>query len=266
MSIESAITEIAQETGQVIPEPTEVDAPETKDQVWARTARKAPPITKEELRGPETGEPVLPDRSLVAPEITEYLQSKQEVAQDPTTEGIEALRARLEELAAPESEPPTESQVLLEKITALEQRDVERDRATEQRRVEEDEQARQSAFREGVVANINADAEVYPGLIALSLQDNVYFSLYNQLKEGKTVSEADIASKAEQDVWEIYDKLHAIKTKVSDEPTRSVAPQTPITITPDLVANDESWSVKDAIMRGDKRSAKEELWNRINNQ
>ena len=242
-----------------------VDIPppaETQDQVWERTTQNTAPITKEELRGepPKEEEPTLPDRALVAPEIAEYFQTHTQETPDPTLSEVESLRARLEELAAPAPEPTSEMQQLVEKIAAMEQRDLDRAKAAEQKAAEEDEEARMRTYREGVKGNIRSEAEKYPGLIALSLEDNVCNTVINE--RGK-VSEYEVAGKAEAEVWEIYEILHAIKTKnTSEQPTASEAPKPITTLTPDLTAVDEPWSLDDAMKKG-KREAQAELWERI---
>jgi hypothetical protein len=251
-------------TEQVTPEVNEEATPETKEQVWERTLQTEAPITKEELRGedrePEEG--VLPDRALVAPEIAEYLKTVEEPETGAAISEIASLRARMEELAAPIPEEPTEMQQLLQRFNALEQRDLDREQKASERANQEAEEARFRTFHEGVVGNIRAEEDKYPGLIALSLEGNVSTTLINQLQDGKQVSEYDVASKAETELWELYEVLHALKTKTSEDPEPSKAPKPTNTLTPNLTAVDEPWSLEEAMTKG-KRQAQAELWERI---
>jgi hypothetical protein len=246
------------------PEVSEEPTPETKEQVWERTLQTEAPITKEELRGEDhkADETILPDRALVAPEIAEYLKTVEEPETGSAISDIASLRARIEELAAPLPEEPSEMQQLLERFNALEQRDLKRQQDTVEKEEEEAEQARFRTFHEGVVGNIRAEEDKYPGLIALSLEGNVSTTLINQLQDGKQVSEYDVASKAETELWELYDVLHALKTKTSEDPEPSKAPKPTNTLTPNLTAVDEPWSMQDAMTKG-KKQAQAELWNRI---
>jgi len=273
MSIESAISDMAAEAyanndTTFTPPELKENVRETKQQVWERTTRTAPPITKEDLRGePKPDEEtLLPDRALVAPEIAQYLQSKKVPEPNPTLSEVEKLRARIEELAGPEPQQVTETQLLLDKITALETRDLAREQEAREKAESEAEEDRMRTWREGVVSNLRAESNKYPGLIALSLEDNVFYTLFNSLESGKELSEDTVASEAEQDVWKVYDTLHAIKTKVSNDNTPSEAKKIPNTLTPNLVGTDEAWSLQDVLKTKDKRSAQAELWNRINNK
>jgi hypothetical protein len=254
------MTELVQE---VTEEVNETPEPETKEEAWDRMVTKTEaPITKEELRGEEPPEDVLPDRALVAPQIEEYLKGNKEPEQDPTLSEVASLRARIEELAAPKPEEPTEMQTLLDKISALEQRDIQRHQDGLEKEAQEAEEARFRTFQEGVIGNIRAEEDKYPGLIALSLEDNVFNTLVNRLQEGQHTSEDEVASKAEEELWGIYETLHAIKNKTSDDQEPSKAPNIPTTLTPNLTAVDEPWSLEESMKKG-KKQAQAELWNRL---
>jgi hypothetical protein len=254
------MTDIVQE---VTEEVNEAPAPETKEEAWDRMVTKTEtPITKEELRGEEPPEDVLPDRALVAPQIEEYLKGHKEPEQDPTLSEVASLRARIEELATPTPEEPTEMQTLLDKISSLEERDLQRQQDSVDKEALEAEEARFRTFKEGVVGNIRSEEDKYPGLIALSLEDNVFNTLVNMLQEGQQTSEDEVASKAEEELWGIYETLHAIKNKHSDDQEPSKAPNVPTTLTPDLTAVDEPWSLEESMKKG-KKQAQAELWNRL---
>jgi uncharacterized membrane protein len=245
------------------PDVNEETIPETQDQVWERTALKTAPITKEELRGeepPKEDSPVLPDRALVAPEIAEYFQTNKETEQDPALSELASLRARLEELAAPAPEEPSEMQRLLQKIEDLESRDLERERAAREQAEAEAEEARMRTLRDGVVENLRAEPDKYPGLLTLSLEGSVYNTI---VQEQGARSEYEVASEAEEQVWDLYEKLHAIKTRTtSDQEQPSEATKPITTLTPNLTADDEPWSLEDAMSKG-KRQAQAELWARV---
>jgi hypothetical protein len=235
---------------------------ETQEQVWERTALKSAPITKEELRGEENAKedsPVLPDRALVAPEIAEYFQAHKEPETDSTAAAVAKLQSRLEELAAPTPEVPSEMQSVLEKLAALESRDLERTQMAAEKQEQEDEEARMRTMREGIVGNIRAEPEKYAGLLALSLEDSVYNTI---VQEKGARSEYDVAGKAEEEVWDLYEKLHAIKNATSEQAQSSETPKPITTLTPDLTADDEPWSLDKAMEKG-KREAQAELWARV---
>ena len=251
---------------EVTEEVNETPEPETKAQAWDRLVTKTEateaPITKEELRGEEPPEDVLPDRALVAPQIEEYIKSHKETTTDPTLSEVAALRARLEELATPKPEEPTEMQVLVDKISALEERDIQRHQDTLEKEAQEAQDARFRTFKEGVVGNIRAQEDKYPGLIALSLEDNVFNTTYNLLEAGEHTSEDIVASKAEEELWGIYETLHAIKNKTSEDQEPSKTPNVPTTLTPNLTAVDEPWSLEESMKKG-KKQAQAELWQRL---
>jgi hypothetical protein len=249
---------------QVTEEVNEEAKPETQEAMWERTMQTSAPITKEELRGEENAKedsPVLPDRALVAPEIAEYFQTHKETAPDQTAAAVAKLQTRLEELAAPPPEEPSEMQAVLDKLAALESRELDRQQKADEDQEQADEDARLLTQREGIVGNIRAEPEKFAGLLALSLEDSVYNTV---VQEKGARSEYDVASKAEEEVWDLYEKLHAIKTKdATSEPEKSSETPKPITtLTPDLTADDEPWSLAKAMEKGSKQ-AQAELWERV---
>ena len=254
------MTEATETTTEEVNEPQE-----SVEQVWERTMQTQEPITKEDLRGEaaEEKEEVLPDRALVAPEIVQFLKEKEQPTQDPALAEVQALRDRLEELARPKEEDPSELQQLLAKVDMLEQRDRERMEEAQRREAEEAREARLRTFREGVVGNIRAQEGQYPALIALSLEGNVFDTFFTdqQQTQPKFSDEYEVASQAEKELWDMYDALHEIKAKTtSKEPEPSKAPVTQ-TLTPNLTAQDEpELSVDELIQKFGKQKAMEMTW------
>lgn len=245
---------------QATPE-TEVEAPPSQEEVWERTA--VAPISKEEVRGDRPDEPeVLPDRALVAPELAKALEATKEPVVDPIQERLD----RLERLLSQEkqAEPLPREERLLQELEALKEQQQEALLRQQQEAAEREYSTKMNVMREGVVANIRADKEKFPGLVALEQEEFVFNTLVEKLQAGEQVSEDDIASEAEAKFKSVYEKLASVygKTAPSEEPTPSEAKTPTTTLHPSLTAEDAPFDLESAI-RQDKKKAAAELWERL---
>lgn len=246
---------------------THVDpaAPESAAAVWARTMENATPITKEEVRGDREPEPAtVPDRVLVAPELTKLIEA-QAAAPEPTA--TESRLAAIEAALTPAAEAPPAPD-LTQEVAAL--RDlILSDRADAAAAVEQQELDSQfTALKEGVIANIRSAPERFPALIALDQEENVYHTLVGKLKAGEAVSEDDIASEANAKLMAVYERIHSAvtgKTEPSEEPQSSDAVDTDTTtLTPTLTGTDTPQSIDSLINSGlSRREAAARVWENI---
>jgi len=243
----------------------------TAAEVWERTVNPAP-ITKEEVRGEpakakkEKPLALVPDpaeRTLVAPKIVEALAKK--TVPDPSP--IEERLARIEELLVPKGEPTPpsiEAEVAELKTMFMETKQEQLDAAAQAA-----EDAEYSLLREGVVSNIRADKERFPLLVGLHQEENVYHTLVAQLKDGKTVSEDDIASQAEAKLQAAFDAMREAKgdtTTKSKDPAPSKTTEPSPTLSTALSTGDGPTDVESILEKtGDRRQAAAELWDNIMN-
>lgn len=238
-------------------------APPSREELAAAIWEKhSAPITKEDVRGdrPEPEQPTIPDRELVAPKIAELLAEKKAPEPNPLEERLARIEAALTK--APEPEPvDVTSQVEELRNLLLSEREEKARLAAE---AEENETW--NTLREGVVANIRAEAEEFPALVALGQEENVYHTVRAALQEGRSVSEYEVASEAEGKLRAVYDKLHAAFNPTNQEsreqPTSSEAVDTPpTTLTPTLSSGDEALDIESLLAAGvDRREAAKRVW------
>lgn len=241
------------------PEAAPTLTPPTAAEVWEKTVSKAP-ITTEDVKGDEPTEEKK-ERVLVAPEIVKALAEKTPVIPDALSDRLSAIEA----LLAPktDAEPTTiEAEVADLKDIILSQQ-AEATKATE----DAADKSRWDLLRDGVISNIRAEKERFPLLIGLHQEENVYHELRLQLSEGKTVSEDDVASKAEAKLQAAFDAMKlaqgVIDAPPSKDPEQSETTPTP-TLSPSLSSGDAPVNV-DAIIAetGDRRQAAAELWDSL---
>lgn len=241
--------------------PVEAKAPETAAEVWARTMENANPITKEDVKGekPSESAPAV-ERTLVAPELEKLIAPT--LTKEPTE--LEQRLAAIEAALTPAAPAPAALD-LTEEVAELKEI-ILTERAEKAEAVAAAEEAdRYSALKEGVIANIRSAPERFPALIALDQEENVYHTLVNELKAGKSVSEDDIASQANDKLMTIYNRIHAAVTSTtepSEEPQSSDAVDTePTTLTPTLTGTDTPQDVDSMLDSGlDRRQAAAALW------
>jgi ribosome-binding protein aMBF1 (putative translation factor) len=228
----------------------------TAQEVWDATK----PITTEDVAGDKEAPETLPDRALVAPDITNFIQAN--ITKEPSTieTQISEIKGILDAATQPQPEAPSGETAILAKLEALEQRDQERSDKEAHDKAEVEYDAKVRTLREGVVETIRADKEKYPTIVALEQEGQVFTNLVKLLEQGEAVSEHDVASKLETDLLELKDKMNKIgqtETPSKEETPPSKAPQT---LTPDLTAADEPFSLEDFSNQKDAAAA---LWERI---
>lgn len=216
--------------------------------LWERLA--SPPeeseaITAEAVvgttaEGPSAAE--TSDRDLVAPQLRELLQPKEEPAQEQQVAEQEAL---------------TGEQLILKKLEALE---AERIKAQEEK-AQAELDAMFVAKRDAMLANVEAEKESLPGFFALEQQDTLVHLVVNA-KEGEEVSEIDVAREIEAKARETYEKLHAIYGETqSKEPQEAPAKPEP-TISNQLVSSAEPLDISGM----SPKDAQAAIWERLKNR
>lgn len=233
---------------------TTESAAETVEDVWKRTA-EAETITTEDVAGTKPATEADPaDRELVAPSIREFIRQNAEPAEPTVLEKeISELRGALDALRQPAAaETPIEQQ-MLSKLEALEQREAERVQKDTEAREEEAYNARVRAMKDGVVENIRARKQDYPGLLALEQEETAFNALVGRLQEGEDTSEDDVASEIETGLKEVYEKLHKVYGP-SEETTTSERK----TLTNNLAGTDEPIDLSNM----DKAAAMRALWDK----
>jgi hypothetical protein len=190
----------------------------TREEASAPPKEDPAPLTKEAL------EEKVPS---AAKSIREFLQ---EQAGPREPEGLEKevveLRAALDAIRqagkAPEPEK-SESQAVLDELKRFREAEAQRVQEAQEAAAKAAQQERIEALRQGASANLKANEEKYPALFALEQQDTVITELFARLQNNEDASEDTIASEAEAGLWEVYEKLHAIKTggKSNAPPARS---------------------------------------------
>lgn len=255
MSEVTETEETAPEVEQLAGTPT--PTVETKEQMWARLAEaKEDAISTEDVAGTKPAEEgAKPDRELVAPSIREFIRAQQVVEPTPLESEISELRGALDGLRAegqPQADPATPEAQVLAKLEALEAREAERQAAEAEAREEESHNAQVRVMKEGVVENIRARKEDYPGLLALEQEETAFNALVGRLQEGEDTSEDEVASEIETGLKEVYEKLHKVYG-ISKDPTPA---SEPTTLSNTLVADDTP--VDYSTM--DKKAAMKALW------
>ena len=247
------------------PTPTEpTEAPPTAQEVWDRVSAKQTPITKEEVKGedPKGEAPIaIPDRVLVAPELAKFLEGNLEPEANPLEERLAAIEAAL--TPAPEAV----SFDAASEVAALRAELAEKDAEAVAVRQSEANEAQFRTFKEGIIANLRADEEKYPGIIAAGFEDNVIATLVPLLEAKEAVSEDQVASKAEAKLRALYETLKgAYETSPpSEETTESSQEQeSPTTLTPDLSAADEPVDIESLLKAGlSHRDAAAQVWDKV---
>jgi hypothetical protein len=245
---------------QATEEAVEAPPQKTAQEVWDATTQ---PITTEDVAGDKEAPAALPDRALVAPEITEFLQTHLTKEPDPIQTQIAEIKSILDQATQPQAEAPSGEQAILSKLEALEQREAERLEKEAHEKAEAEYDAKVRTLREGVVESIRTDKDKYPTIVALEQEGQVFTNLVKLLEQGKAVSEHDVASKLEADLLELKQKMMSIgqpETTSTEETPPSKAPQT---LTPDLTAADEPFTLEDFSNPKDAAAA---LWERIHNK
>lgn len=236
----------------------------TAEEVWAKTVDE--PITTEDVAGTKKDEPeALPDRALVAPELANFIKTNVPAEPSVLEKEISEIKTVLSELRQPATpaEVTTEER-LLQKLEALESRESLRVQELEQKAAEEAYEAQVRTLREGVVENVRASKEKFPGLVALKKEDMVFPELVDRLQKGENVSEDDIASKIEADLKTLWESLNDVYgQKPSQDKPPSQAPTQ--TLTPELTASDEPFDLEEAIKKNKKEAAKA-VWERATQQ
>jgi hypothetical protein len=201
-------------------------------------------LTTEDVAGEKPAAPEdKGDRELMAPSIREFIraqQPQQEVAKTGLEKEVSDLREALDGIAGPHNKDELSvEQNMLAKLEAMETRFANQESKDTEAAEEEAYNNRVRSFREGVIANIDADAEKYPGVIALEQQETAFNALVQRESEGIETSEVEIASEMEEGLRTVYETLHKVYGAIApskDQPA-SEAKQT---LTPGLASTEEA--------------------------
>lgn len=232
----------------------DAEAPITKD---------AAPLTTEDVAGTKpAGEAA--DRELVAPSIREFLRATApapEVVPTALEREIADLRGALDGLAgkAPKAEATVEQQ-LLEKLEALEARENARLTEDEERAQEQEYNDRVGVLKSGVIENLNAAGDKYPGLIALEQQETVFNALVTRSQEGTETSEDEVASEVEEGLRTVYDTLHKVYGNAPSKDPVSPVSEPKVTLSPALSTTPEAADLE----KMSRAERIEYLWERTN--
>lgn len=235
---------------------------ERAKEVWESTA-KPQPITKEDVRGtdPKPDAPVIPDRALVISQLNDLYADT-----TPSVDPIQEKLAALEESLVPRPEP--ENPAVYNEIQKLRAELERRDREAIEAEQAVEREARLRTVREGFVESIES-TEDFPAIKAAGFAEKVFDQLHAAQQAGEEVSEEELLSKTEADLWNLYEVLHAVRTPTTSEeaPVSQTPTQTP-TLTPSLTATDAPRDLESiyADVRGDRRAAAVEVWNNIFNR
>lgn len=197
----------------------------------------------------------------VAQGLREFLREQQAPAEPTGLEReIADLRGALDGLAAPQTQQEVSlEQKMLTKLEALEQRFAERDAADAQAAAEEAYNNRVRAFREGLEANIKAQEDKYPGLVALGQFDTVFNELAKREHDGTESSDDEVASEVETGLREVYETL----SKVYGTPSEDSKPgERKQTLTPGLASTEEAVDTSNM----SRPELQEYLWDKNLNQ
>jgi hypothetical protein len=225
-----------------------------------------PVLTTEDVAGEKPAAPdAQPDRELVAPSIREFLRA-QRPAEPVEKSGLEKevsdLREALDGIAGKPQEELSVEQTMLAKLEALESRFATQEQRDAEAAAEEAYNNRVRSMREGVIANIDAAAEKFPGVIALEQQETAFNALVQRESEGIETSEVEIASEMESGLREVYETLHKVyggSALSEDQPAASEPKQT---LTPALSSTEEAPDLEKMSIA----ERKEYLWNKHNKQ
>jgi hypothetical protein len=232
---------------QTLPAQTRQDAIDSAAAASLETTEEAgAPLTKEDVAGTKpAGESS--DRVLVAPSIREFLREQQaepEPVQTALEKEISDLRSALDGLAGKGAEAGEISVAdrTLAKLEALEERELARNTADAEATAEEEYNNRVRVMREGVIENITARKEDFPGLVALEQQETCFNALVPRSHEGEETSEDDIASEMEQGLRTVYETLHKVYANTPSE-DQTPASDAKVTLNPGLSSTSEAADV-----------------------
>lgn len=232
---------MSEEATEAVAQPSRAEQVEAAwEHAKAETAAEAP--AKPEVTAEALDEK--PAREAVAPSIREFLRAQKPAEPSATSaleQEISELRGALDSIAShgQEKEELSKEDIMLEKLSALEERERLASEADVAAKQEEEFNQRVAALRAGAIENINARKEDYPGLVALEQQDTVVNALFQRLEEGQETSEDEVSSEVEGGLREVYEKLHAVygATQSKEAPKPTSERQT--TLTPALAGTDD---------------------------
>jgi hypothetical protein len=196
---------------------------QAKTKLWdkiSKTETVAKPIEEEDIaEEPEEDAPVaLPDRTLVAKNMAEFLRAKRE-APNPLAEQAERIEAAINKLQKPKENLSFE-QLVAHKLETIEKRMERRELEEAQRREQETYEKQMTDYSKQVSDYLTSKKEDYPGIVALGRTDAVFNQLYSFIEAGQDVSEADVARAMEDQLRVDFNKLKS----VYDAPSKA-APQ-----------------------------------------
>jgi hypothetical protein len=224
------------------------------------TPEETPALTTEDVAGEKPAGDAKGDRELVAPSIREFIRAQQAPAKPEGLElEIQELRGALNTLAdqGAAKEAPTETQSILAKLEALENREATRLQADSEARAEEEYNNRVRTMREGVIENISA--EEFPGLVALEQQEVVFNALVERLQADEDTSEVEVASEVEDGLRTVYQTLHAVYGSAAPSKDQPVS-EPKQTLTPALASTEEAPDLEKMSVQ----DRKEYLWDKYN--
>ena len=231
--------------------------------IWeaqVQKTEKAEPIKKEEVSGTAPDEPpkTLPDRALVAKDLSEFIKSKKPV-EDPVVQQAKRLEEALNQIQASPEPPPSFEDAVMQKLAVLEERETLREQREAEAQAKADYDAQMEQYRTKIVSNIKARETDYPALLALGREESVVEQLLAALDAGKDISEDDVASDIEKGLWTIYEKMASLSDKPSKEkPKLSTQPKQ---TQPTPSKSDDF----DLHVAPGKKAAQAALWDRIVN-
>ena len=222
---------------------------------------EAPVLTTEDVAGEKPAAPdAQADRELVAPSIREFLRA-QRPAEPAVPTALEKeigdLREALDGIAGKNTPQATVEETMLAKLEALENRFATQEQRDAEAAEAEAYNNRVRTMREGVIANIDAQAEKFPGVIALGQQETAFNALVQRENEGTETSEVEIASEMEAGLREVYATLHKVYSSAPSEEIKP-ASEAKQTLTPALSSTEEAPDL-DKMSVADR---KEYLWNK----
>jgi len=197
----------------------------------SKTKPTAEPITEEDVSGKEADvkEKALPDRALVAPELKKFLDSRKAQEENPVVVQAQKIEQALQQIQQPATEPLTAEELILAKIEAMEQRELERTQREAEANAQAEYEKGMNDYRERITKNIEDQPEKYPAILALGRTEAVVNELLAALENDEETSEEEIASNIESGLWEVYNLMNAAKkpSQASTKPSiKTEAPPT----------------------------------------
>lgn len=219
----------------------QAEAP-AEPQAEAAPAPEAAPASEEPSTEPAITKESLNELSTKnTTSIREFIRAQQPKAEPDGLElEVRELRSALAELrqAGSPKEKVSEMQAVLAELQQLREREAQRLQQEEQAKAENEYSERERVLRQGVVENLRSRKEDFPALFAMEQEDSVATELFNRLGAGQDASDFAVASEFESALWELYNKLHALKTPAPSEDKPASEPKTSVTLTNDLVGAD----------------------------